>query len=172
MQITIDKSFILGEIRRTAEENGGKPLGAARFEKQTGLKRSDWEGVFRPRWGDALVEAGLSANQFQRVIESDKLVRLFAELAKASGHLPVKAELQMAHRNDSKSPSDPVFRRLGSKMKLIRIVDDWCKKHADFEDVLHWCEQYLEQGSRNVGSKELQTVEAPQLGHVYLMKSG
>jgi hypothetical protein len=32
----MDKEHILNEIRRTAKENGGSPLGQARFHQQTG----------------------------------------------------------------------------------------------------------------------------------------
>jgi Meiotically up-regulated gene 113 len=172
MLVVIDKSFIIEEIRRTAEENGGKALGAARFEKETGLKRSDWEGVFWARWGDALLDSGLSPNQFQMAIETDTLVRLFAELAKELGHLPVKAELKMAHRRQPDFPSDPVFQRLGSKEKLIQLVAEWSREHSGFEDVVRWCDDYLEHAPKRKNSIAKHAADEPELGQVYLMKSG
>ena len=36
------KRFILKEIRRTAEKNGGVPLGMITFYKATGIKIADW----------------------------------------------------------------------------------------------------------------------------------
>jgi len=39
------KNIIIDEIRRTAKDNGGKPLGQARFENETGIKkyeRASW----------------------------------------------------------------------------------------------------------------------------------
>jgi hypothetical protein len=38
------KEHILREILRTAEANGGAPLGRATFFRATGIKDADWEG--------------------------------------------------------------------------------------------------------------------------------
>ena len=40
----MDKEYILKEIKRTAEENGGIPLGVASFFRETGVKEFDWRG--------------------------------------------------------------------------------------------------------------------------------
>src|SRR5262245_43551185 len=61
----MDKEHILREIRRTADANGGVPLGFRKFEVVTGIKRSDWIGIYWPRWNDAIREAGLPTNQLQ-----------------------------------------------------------------------------------------------------------
>jgi hypothetical protein len=37
-----DKQHILDEIKRTAKENNGIPLGTQRFFKETGIKTTDW----------------------------------------------------------------------------------------------------------------------------------
>lgn len=52
------KLYILREIKRTTQANGGKPLRKIQFESDTGIKRYDWFGVYWARWSDALREAG------------------------------------------------------------------------------------------------------------------
>ncbi|MEO7863795.1 MAG: hypothetical protein ABIU05_25865 [Nitrospirales bacterium] len=51
------KLYILREIKRTAQANGGKPLRTTQFESETGFERQDWFSVFWARWSDALREA-------------------------------------------------------------------------------------------------------------------
>jgi hypothetical protein len=66
----MNKQFILDEIRRIAAADGGKAVGAAAFRTETGIKTSDWKGIYWVRWSDALIEAGFTPNQFTaRTIE-------------------------------------------------------------------------------------------------------
>ena len=51
------RQHILKELRRTAEANGGVPLGRLSFFKETGIKEADWKGKFWARWNDAVREA-------------------------------------------------------------------------------------------------------------------
>ena len=56
------KLYILQEIKRTTQANGGKPLRKIKFELETGIKRFDWFGIYWARWSDALREAGCTQN--------------------------------------------------------------------------------------------------------------
>lgn len=85
----MDKQYILDEIRRTADENGGAPLGRTRFAGETGIKIADWSGRFWARWGDALCEAGLEPNVLQIAYQPDELMERFVALARELGHFPV-----------------------------------------------------------------------------------
>jgi hypothetical protein len=62
-----DRRHILGEIRRTAQANGGVPLGVRKFSQETGIKITDWDGKFWLRWGNALREAGFEPTSTFRV---------------------------------------------------------------------------------------------------------
>jgi hypothetical protein len=63
MTITWEREHILSEIRRTAAANGGVPLDVDRFFAETGVKESDWRGIFWARWADALQDAGVQPYQ-------------------------------------------------------------------------------------------------------------
>jgi hypothetical protein len=56
----MNKSHIIAEIQRTAQDNDGRPLGRQRFYKVTGIRESDWFGKYWGSWGEALTEADLS----------------------------------------------------------------------------------------------------------------
>jgi len=93
----MDKEYILSEIKRTAKENGGKSLGIQKFFNETGIKKTDWFGKYWARWGDAVLEAGLTPNQLQTSYDEDwlieKFINLISELKKfpASGDLRIKS---------------------------------------------------------------------------------
>ena len=69
----LSKQVILDEIRRTAAANGRRPLGTARFERETGINEYEW-GKYWARFGDAQKEAGLEANQMRGSHSDDFLV--------------------------------------------------------------------------------------------------
>jgi hypothetical protein len=56
--MSVTKLYILQEIKRTTQANGGTPLRKLQFESETGIKRYDWFGVYWARWSDAVREAG------------------------------------------------------------------------------------------------------------------
>lgn len=67
------KLFILQEIKRTTQANGGRPLRKIQFESQTGITRFDWFGVYWARWSDALREAGCQQHQIRMVFRPVRL---------------------------------------------------------------------------------------------------
>jgi hypothetical protein len=111
----VTKDHILREIRRTAEENGGVPLGRVRFFTATGIGNSDWLGKIWARWGDALREAGFKANEPQGAYDEDNLLEAYIRLARELGRFPVEAELRMQRRRDANFPSHSTFRKFGGR---------------------------------------------------------
>jgi hypothetical protein len=64
---------ILNEFRRTAAENGGKPLGRGRFVETTGITEYEILGHW-PNWSAAVQEAGLEPNTLNPAYDEDFLM--------------------------------------------------------------------------------------------------
>jgi hypothetical protein len=166
----MDKQLILAEIRRTAKENGNRPLGVQRFAAETGIREADWHGKLWARWGDALREAGFEANTLVEAYESDFLLEKYIELTRELGRFPVKAELQMKARRDRSFPSHNTFRRFGGKTALIRKVKLYCETHRGYDDVIKMCSSIPPDSSKHQEPEK--RAREIVLGYVYLAKSG
>jgi hypothetical protein len=163
------KDHILQEIRRTAEANGGVPLGSARFSSETGIRSPDWLGKYWARWGDAVREAGFAPNEFQSAFDKTYLLGKLAELARDLGRLPSANELRLRKRTDAEFPSHNAFDRLGTRSQLVSQLADHCRDRAGYEDVIRLCEQYVPPDRRTPGATSPSEGEN---GFVYLIKSG
>lgn len=166
----MNKQRILEEIRRTAKTNGGTPLGRERFERETGIKESDWSGKHWVRWGDALKEAGFEPNKMVSAHEEEFLLEQFISLVRELGRLPVNLELKMKRRSDSTFPSDKTFSRFGNKQQLIKKVAEYCRSKTGYEDVLFLCD--ATQTTAEANSVEEENDKEAEFGFVYLIKSG
>jgi len=162
------KNQILDEIRRTALENDGKPLGRVTFERETGIRYTDWYGRYWKAWGDAVAEAGFAPNSLNRRIDDDELLRRFADLARELRRIPVAGELRMKRRADKTFPNDKVFSRLGSKSTLLARVREFCIREGNYADVIPMFEPSSLPGLKGSESKS----NAATMGYVYLLKSG
>jgi len=168
--MTITKEHILAEIRRTAAENGGVPLGQARFSTETGIRYSDWHGRHWARFGDAVREAGFTPNKTNAAYSDEELLEKLAVLARELGRFPVAGELRLRRaRTDPDFPSHNVFYRLGSKGVLAGKLLDYCRARG-YGDVAAFCSPLAVPADTTDTEKE---VAAPgEFGSVYLLKSG
>ena len=78
----MEKSHIVDAIKHLAAAHGGKAPGRVRFERETGIRMSDWYPHLWLRWGDALVEAGYVANKLQTAISNEILIRKYVDLTR------------------------------------------------------------------------------------------
>lgn len=161
------KQHILDEIKRTAEQNGGAPLGRLRFFTETGIKESDWRGIHWVRWNDAIREAGLTPNQKTESYDDEFLITKLIALARELGRFPVQAELRFKKRNDDDFPNDGTFRKWGSKPDMVAKVVDYCRSRDGYEDVMAMCEKVAEHAT-----EEDDADDSEEIGFVYLLKSG
>jgi len=164
----MDKDFILAEIKRTAAENGGKALGAGRFERETGIRAAEWAGRYWARWGDAVTEAGFEPNTFNARFDDDLVLGALALETRRLGRFPTGRELSLRRRVDPDFPSEGVFDRLGSKRDRVSKLAAYCKAGDGFEDVLAIVTPLLV--TEPPADRE-RKVDVP-LGFVYLLKSG
>lgn len=121
-------------MRRTAAQNGGKPLGIVRFEQATGIRQGDWLPYWS-RFGDLQRDAGLERNRLQGAYSDDYLLGRFAMLAQENGRLPTSRELATKGHADPTFPSHTVYTRRWTKAALIEALRDYCEEQR-LQDVL------------------------------------
>lgn len=131
------KEQILREIRRLADENGGKAVGVKRFTAVTGISQSDWSGRYWARWSDAVRDAGFEPGEWQTQLHEDRdLLRILAELTREYAHIPTVAELQMRRQEHPSQPGANAFRkRFGEKAALRDTLLAFADADPDFADV-------------------------------------
>lgn len=165
----MDKAHILSEIKRTADENDGKPLGAGRFQNATGIRKSDWESKYWARWGDALSEAGYEPNPIQSAYDDAYLLEMLVSLIQELGSFPTVREFRIKAHSDETFPSYSVFARFvpgkGRKAELARKVFNYAQRKGGLADVVAICQPLCKATDPIDDHSE-------QWGYVYLIKSG
>jgi hypothetical protein len=97
---------ILSEIRRLAGANGGRPPGRRAFAKRTGIRESAWFGIYWPRWGDALIEAGFAPNTPPERLDEGHVFSKLAAACRHFGRFPVTKEMRMYKKVDADFPNE------------------------------------------------------------------
>jgi hypothetical protein len=167
----MNKAHILQEIKRTAQANGGVPLGISKFENETGIKNWEWQKYWA-RWSEAVHEAGFTPNLLTSAYDEAELLDKCAKLTQTLGRLPTKGDLHVKAHSDPGFPSAITYhKRLGGKAELVRKLNAYCRSRNAYADVAQLCADYVSpnQGfSENVSKKPLISED----GCVYLIKSG
>jgi len=167
----VNREHILGEIRRTAQTNGGVALGKARFATATGIHEHDWRGRYWARWNDALAEAGFQPNALQQRYDEDEVLAKLVTEIRRLGSMPTVSELNLRRREDNTFPSSGVFERFGPKATWAGKVADYCRIRAEHADVLEILTPLLAAAPDQDNTEE-STDDAAHHGFVYLLKSG
>jgi hypothetical protein len=159
------RDHILDEIRRIAAENGGKSPGRMVFEKESGIKPSEWLGRYWARWGDAVTEAGLQPNSIQGALTEEHCLQKLAEAAKHFQKFPTSAEIRLFGRTKTDFPSHSSFNAvLGSTIEMQAKLRSWAASNADYVDLLPFLPPEQD---------KLETIQAvSKEGWVYLLQSG
>ena len=163
----VTKETILSEVKRTADQNGGTPLGAARFERKTGINSYEW-GRHWARFGDVLKAAGFEPNKFQGAHPDEFLIgKLIGIIRKLAG-FPTFRDIQAEKTIDPELPDKKVFQRLGTKGALVRKVIEYCKDKPEYDDILRVCASF-ESTTPTAAEDRVPDDEA---GEVYLFRLG
>jgi hypothetical protein len=168
----VTEAQILSEIVRTAKENGGIPLGTARFRTETGIREVDWQGKYWARWGDALKEASFAPNSFQQAYSADFMMEKLATLAREIGRFPARTEIQLKTHSDKTFPNAKTFQRLGSKAQLAEKLARFCESRKGYDDVAELCVPLLGKVELELEVDDTDKFDLEIFGAVYLLKSG
>jgi hypothetical protein len=163
----IERDHILSEIRRTAEDNGGRPLGRERFQAATGIREADWSGRYWVRWNDAVREAGYEPNTLNQPFSDDHILGKLAEFVQELDHFPTMPEMAMKARRDSSFPNEKTFRRFGRKHDLAARLQEFCASRGSFADVATVCSSVTAKSAPADAPSD-----SPVFGYVYLIKAG
>lgn len=160
----MDKEAIIAEIKRTATENGSKPLGRERFERLTGIKAYDVNRYWA-RWSDALIEAGFQPNSLNAAYDDSLLLSKLAELTIELGKFPTKNEIRLKSFSDQNFPSPNTFDRLGNKHHLVTKLIAYCSNEAEYVNAIEILRQIpIASLGESVNNGEV------KYGFVYLVK--
>ena len=160
---------IIDEIKRTAQANGGIPLGSRKFATETGIRNSDWLGKIWARWSDALREAGYVPKEMTRAYGESELLDKFAKLSLDFGRLPTSADIRLSIAKGLVFPDGATFQRqFGGKQKLIAKLREHCLDRAEYASVVPLCDNYVPRGPDEPNEPER---DGKQIGFVYLMRS-
>ena len=165
----MNKQRILDEIKRIALAQGGKPPGRDRFERETGIRESDWLPRYWLRWGDAVQEAGFTPNKMQVRLDEDVVLEKYMAFARELGRLPLFAELRLKAKTDPSFPSHGALYRLGGKAGIVAAAAQLAQKRHEFQDVVPLLRTTTPSRVKPEAGVTLRKVV---VGVVYLMKSG
>jgi len=145
------------------------PIGRGRFERETGIKESDWAGRFWVRWNEAIKEAGFEPNKLNIAHEEEFLLEQYASLIRELGRIPVRGEVIMKRRTDPDFPSAKTFDRFGNKAQVLAKVAEYCRAKG-YDDVVAVYEATTvrPEATDSENEKDDEIV----FGFVYLIKSG
>lgn len=164
----VSKEHILSEIRRLAAENGGSPVGMARFVAETGVTMGAWRGRYWARWGDAIAEAGFKPNNFQGQVHADEdLARLLADVTRDLGRFPSNSDLRFRRTTVGDIPSDKVFDRLGNAVEKRSATLRFARQRPEYADVASLLSSVVSRPAKQADTPDLVVV-----GAVYLVCMG
>jgi hypothetical protein len=164
----LSKDAILAAIRREAAALGGH-VGLRAFQRRTGISDKQFLGVYWATWNEAVAEAGVSTQAFDRSpTDESVLLEAVAALVARLNRWPTENEFRLERCRDRSFPSLKAIRRLSRSGALEPKLIAFCTDRPELKVV----------GS--IATKRRDTRQADDLsagsmpieGYVYMMRSG
>ena len=162
----LEKEKILDEIKRTTEENGGKALGEARFQKETGIGPYEW-GRFWTKFGDMLEEAGIPRNKPWTRIPDEVLVERMISKIRTLERYPTIMELRIEGDQDPTFPYHIIKKR--KQRFIVEKIVGFCNNKPEYADILKACEPIIARFNK---ADDTNISVSETIGEVYLFKTG
>ncbi|MBI5071580.1 GIY-YIG nuclease family protein [Candidatus Falkowbacteria bacterium] len=132
------KEEIILEIKRTADENGGKPLGIRKFCKLTGIPNSAWLGKYWRSWNSAIKEAGLEKNEMKKAYSNEFMIHSIILLTRKNKQFPAQSDMKIEKRINESFPSYEAIFRLGNASKRLELVRNYATDNSEYSDILQF----------------------------------
>ncbi len=160
---------ILNEIKRTAKENGGKPLGRTRFSKETEIGSYEL-GRYWEKYGDAVIEAGFIPNlpwtKYPEGVLEERMILLIRKL----GKYPTMNKMRIEQIDNPDFPYHAIRKR---QLGFVRDLVRYCEKKPGLDDILQICQPKLEEFDEKEKEKDdVTNNSSSSVGEVYLFKFG
>jgi Meiotically up-regulated gene 113 len=153
----------------------GAAPGRQRFEAVTGIKRHDWYGLYWARWGDALQEAGLTANTLQGQFDRDQVLKAYVGLIEKLGRIPSEGDIRIERRSNKAFPShSTISNQIGLRGDRLIAALEHARENAlggRLQDLLAEAIARLPAEKESV-SDAAEPLSPITTGFVYMMKSG
>jgi len=159
----VERAEILEVIRRTAQANGGVPLGEDRLV-EIGIPPAVW-GRYWPRLSAAQREAGVEPNKKNEAVPEEDALAHLVKFIREIGAIPTSRERVVKHHQDPRFPSERIWKRLGPNNRLLVRLLRYAETHPGHEDVVALC------SARHTSEPPVAgKVPAVAFGSVYLLK--
>jgi Meiotically up-regulated gene 113 len=155
---------ILAEIKRIAEANSGVAPGQSVFVKETGFKPHELDKYWA-RWGDAVEEAGLIAQEWNTKLDAAFFYPRLAEAIRHYKRIPTNRELQLFRNTHPEIPHSNTLRNhFDSKIQMSNLLRQWASMTEGYADIVALLPENQ--------APEKEKIDAVKEGYVYLIKSG
>jgi len=143
----VDKDYILGEIKKQAQLNGGRPIGIKKFCEATGIKENQVLGTYWTKWNDAVKEAGLTPNNMSVSYPEVVLINRMALFIRELGKLPTKVEIRHKAFLDATFPGiSAYYSTYFSAFDMAKKISDFCSANPEWADVAAICNKVYQDG--------------------------